>query len=92
MTDIPISKIPEYVETYLSARDHIMAGEGDRPDAFKMFAAAREKAGLETNESEFTSLCAADLRTLADDFSKFQAPAKEVSTVGAYDSNTQTWS
>jgi len=68
-----------------------MAGEADRPEAFKLFAAARAEAGFETNASEFASLCAADLRTLADDFAKFQAPAKEVFTVGAYDSKTQTW-
>lgn len=91
MTDVPIDKVSAYVETYLSIKDRVRENDVERSEAFEMFAAAREKAGLETNESDFTTLCAADLRTLADDFSRFQVPEKEVFTVGACDSKTQKW-
>lgn len=74
----------------------------ERETAFKAFASAREKFGLETKADDFKSLTAADLSKLAEDLggvklsASVQYPAGNVQTenkacIGAYNPKTGVW-
>ena len=74
----------------------------ERETAFKAFASAREKFGLETKADDFKSLTAADLSKLAEDLggvklsASVQYPAVNVQTenkacIGAYNPKTGVW-
>ncbi len=91
MTDIPIEKIPAYIETYLSVRDRVKQNEIDRAEALKQLNDARKAAGFETNETDFLTASAADLKASAADFSRPVVAETELSTVGSYNQVTGKW-
>lgn len=92
MPYITFDEVPDLVEKRLTARD-------ERNEAFEIFAAAREQAGLKTDESDYTTLCAADLRKLAQDFANatksggldYSSTGSKTCAVGSYDPKTKNW-
>jgi len=88
MPNVPLSQISSIIAAALNEHDK----ELERNEAFPIFAAACKKAGIEVKPGEFTSLSAADLRQLTDDFSKFSYPGEEsLFATGAYDSKKGEW-
>ena len=100
---VPMEKVKELIASAISEHDAEMAKINERDTAFKAFAAAREKFGLETKPEDFKSLTAADLNKLAEEFggvklsaSAVQYPAGNVQTenkacIGAYNPKTGVW-
>jgi hypothetical protein len=100
---VPMEKVKELIASAISEHDAEMAKINERDTAFKAFAAAREKFGLETKPEDFKSLTAADLNKLAEEFggvklsaSAVQYPAGNSSHVetgmtGAYNQKTGKW-
>jgi len=100
---VPMEKVKELIASAISEHDAEMAKINERDTAFKAFAAAREKFGLETKPEDFKSLTAADLNKLAEEFggvklsaSAVQYPAGNVQTenkacTGAYNPKTGVW-
>lgn len=79
-----------------------LKAEQERTEAFKAFAAAREKLGLETNPEDFKSLSASDLEKLAEELGgikisasvqmpRYPANSKTTTSVGRYDSVKKEW-
>jgi hypothetical protein len=100
---VPMEKVKELIASAISEHDAEMAKINERDTAFKAFAAAREKFGLETKPEDFKSLTAADLNKLAEEFGGVKLSASavqyptgnsshvETSMTGAYNQKTGKW-
>lgn len=79
-----------------------LKAEQERTEAFKAFAAAREKLGLETKPEDYKTLAASELSKLAEDLGgikisasgqtpRYPAKSKTTTSVGRYDSVKKEW-
>jgi len=79
-----------------------LKAEQERTEAFKAFAAAREKLGLETKPEDYKTLAASELSKLAEDLGgikisasgqmpRYPANSKTTTSVGRYDSVKKEW-
>ena len=91
MPNVPLSEIPSFIAAALNEHDNELAAEKERQEAFPIFAAACERAGIEVKPGDFETVSAADLRTLTDDMSNFSYPEESLFATGAYDSQKKEW-
>lgn len=98
---VPMETVKTLIASAIADHDAEKAKETERETAFKAFASAREKVGLETKPEDYKSLAASDLSKLAEEFSGVkisagaQYPATPTGTntacTGAYTAKTGEW-
>lgn len=98
---VPMETVKTLIASAIADHDAEKAKESERETAFKAFASAREKVGLETKQEDYKTLSASDLSKLAEEFSGVkvfagaQYPATPTGTntacTGAYIKNTGEW-
>lgn len=75
---IPMEQLNTIIAAAIEKHDVELKAVNERGEAFKMFASAREALGLETKPENYTTLSAADLTTLAQEFGAVKVSAAQI--------------
>jgi len=75
---VPMKEINTMIAAAIEQHDLDLKAANERDEAFKMFASARESLGLETKPENYTTLSAADLTTLAQEFGAVKVSAAQI--------------
>ena len=75
---VPMKEINTMIAAAIEQHDIDLKAANERDEAFKMFASARESLGLETKPENYTTLSAADLNTLAQEFGAVKVSASQI--------------
>lgn len=75
---VSMDQLNTIIAAAIEKHDTEMKAANERDEAFKMFASARESLGLETKPENYTTLSAADLNTLAQEFGAVKVSASQI--------------